>query len=94
MDISRKPVLFHLTASGQTAIGRMMPEKGSFQALVLGTDAVGAWVLFPGVKGVAAGEPTPVMLVKWEYIATAVFEFRPEPPPARKGMGFVPVQKK
>lgn len=93
MDISRKPVLFHLTSTGQNAIGHLLPGKASFQALVLGTDATGAWILFPGGKDIGAGEPVPVMLVKWEYISTIVFEFMPEPPSVRKGMGFIQSQR-
>lgn len=89
MDISGKPLLFHLTASGQNAIGRMLPERGSFQGLVLGTDEIGAWVLFPGTGPIPPGEPVPMMLVKWEYVSTVVFEFKPEPPASKRAMGFV-----
>jgi hypothetical protein len=90
MDIAGKPVLFHLTTSGQRSIGRLLAGKSSFQSFVVGTDGVGAWVLFPGTKGAISGDSLPVMLLKWEYISAVVFEFRPEPVPSRRGIGFVP----
>jgi hypothetical protein len=89
MNLSGKRVLFHLTSVGRSALGRLVPERAFFQALVLDADATGAWVYFPEEKSAARSEPVPAMLLKWEYISTAVLEFKSEKPSARRGMGFV-----
>ncbi len=89
MDLSSKPVLFHLSSEGRKALKGLVPPKGSFPALVLGLDEVGAWILVGGKNNVGANEKVPVMLLKWDYIATAAFEFRPEIVPARARPGFV-----
>jgi len=83
-------VRFHLTEKGQAEFGWFVSKKGSFQAVVLAADTLGAWILFPGLPEIPATGKVPVMLVKWEYVSTAVFEFQPETPPSREGMGFVP----
>jgi hypothetical protein len=90
LELSRNTVRFHLTAKGQSEFGRIVSKKGSFQALVLSSDGLGAWVLFPGLRDIPATGKVPVMLVKWEYVSTAVFELQPEAPIAKEGMGFVP----
>ena len=94
MDLPGNTVRFHLTAKGRSEFGRLVAKKGSFPALVLGSDAAGAWVLFPGLSELPAGGKVPVMLVKWEYVSTAVFEFQPEVTPSREGMGFVPSRQR
>ena len=91
MDLSRKPVSFHLTAQGRRALGKLMPKRGSFRTLVMSMDSTGAWVLFPGASGSAGGERIPVMLLKWEYISTVVLDFSLERPRARAVPGFVQV---
>ena len=90
MELSRNTVRFHLTEEGQSEFGRLVSKRGSFQAVVLGSDMLGAWVLFPGLTEIPASGKVPVMLVKWEYVSTAVFELQPEAPSAKEGMGFVP----
>jgi hypothetical protein len=90
LDSSRNTVRFHLTTKVQAEFGRLVSKKGSFQALVLSSDAAGGWVLFPGLSEIPASGRVPVMLVKWEYVSTAVFEFQPEAPSPKEGMGFVP----
>lgn len=90
MELSGNTVQFHLNARGQSDLGRMVSKKGSFQAVVLGADTLGAWILFPGLSSVPATGKVPVMLLKWEYISMAVFEFQPGAPPSKEGMGFVP----
>ena len=89
MDISGKPVLFHVSAQGKRALGALVPKKGSFRALVLAIDGVGAWILFPGTGANDPGDRVPVMLLKWEYISTVAFDFRPEHSPRRVVPGFV-----
>jgi len=70
--------------------GHLVAKKGSFQAVVLSADPLGAWVLFPGLREIPATGKVPVMLVKWEYVSMAVFEFQPEARTTKEGMGFVP----
>jgi hypothetical protein len=89
MDISGKPVLFHLSPQGRRALGTLVPRKGAFRALVLAIDNTGASVLFPGVGGENSGDRVPVMLLKWDYISTVVFDFKPEHPRPRPVPGFV-----
>ena len=89
MDLTSKPVLFHLTVEGRRALGILVPRKGSFRALVVAMDSVGAWILFPGMGTSTAGRGTPVMLLKWEYISTVVFDFKAETPRSRTVPGFV-----
>jgi hypothetical protein len=89
MDLSSKPVSFHLSPQGRRALGALVPKRGSFRALVMSMDATGAWVLFPGTSGGGAGERIPVMLLKWEYVSTVVFDFKPEHPRTRTVPGFV-----
>jgi hypothetical protein len=93
LNLLGNTVRFHLTEKGQSQFGQIVSKKGSFQAVVLGADGLGAWVLFPGLPEIPASGKVPVMLVKWEYVLTAVFEFQPEPSPSKKGMGFVPGQQ-
>ena len=89
MDISDKPVLFHLSPEGRRALSRLVSKKASFPALVLGIDGIGAWILMADKRPAQSGEAVPVMLLKWDYVATVAFEFKPEPPPARATPGFV-----
>ncbi len=91
MILSGKPVLFRLTSQGQRALQGLVPRTGSFPAYVIDTDLIGAWILPPSKR--PKGEPKlglPIMLLKWDYVASAAHEFRPERPPAPKRMGFEP----
>jgi hypothetical protein len=88
VNLAGNSVTFHLTAKGQSEFGRLVAKKGSFQALVLSSDVLGAWVLFPGLSEIPEGK-TPVMLVKWEHVSWAVFEHQPTAPVAKGRMGFV-----
>ena len=87
LNLPNKTVDFYLTKLGQTEFGRIVSKKGSFRAVVLSSDGLGAWVLFPGLSQVPASGKVPVMLVKWEYVSTAVFEFEPEEPATKGGWG-------
>ncbi len=88
MDISSKPVLFRLSSEGRQALKGLVPGKGSFQALVLETDRVGAWVVMHSKVQRQLNQSFPVMLLKWDYVATAAFEFEAERPPSREPIGF------
>lgn len=89
MDISGKPVLFHLSAQGHQALKGLIPRRASFQALVLGVDTIGAWILIGAKKREQVDQTVPVMLLKWDYVATVAFEFKVERPPTRVAPGFI-----
>jgi hypothetical protein len=89
LDLAGSSVTFHLKAEGQSDFGRLVSKKGFFQALVLSSDELGAWVVFPGLNEKQAGK-TPVMLVKWEHVSWAVFEYEDAAPEVKKEIGFVP----
>jgi hypothetical protein len=67
----------------------LIARRASFQAFVLGIDTMGAWILVRAKKGEQADQTVPVMLLKWDYVATVAFEFKLERPPARVAPGFV-----
>ena len=94
MELSGNTVQFHLNAKGRSEFSQLVSKRSSFQALVLSSDALGAWILFPGLREIPVGGKVPVMLVKWEYVSMAVLEFEPEAPPSREGMGFVPGRRR
>ena len=88
MDVSGKVVLFRLTDEGQNALRGLVPGGDSIRTLVLGTDSVGAWILMDWVMKQDSEEKVPMMVLKWDYIATAEFEYSPEEPVPQKNMGF------
>ena len=91
MDISTKVVLFRLSHAGRQALRGLVPGKGSFQALVVEMDSVGAWIMMSGKEAGKVSHRVPLMLLKWEYIATAAFEVEPAAPSVRKPIeGFQP----
>jgi len=90
LKLTGNSVWFHLTEEGRAEFGKWISKKGSFEAVVLDSDETGAWVLFPGLREIPTAGRVPLMLVKWEYVLTAVYEFRPEAPASREGVGFVP----
>ena len=89
MSIYGKPVLFRLSPQGRRALRGLVSKKGSFQAFVVQTDNVGAWVLMSGKQADQPNQAVPVMLLKWDYVAAAVCEFQPERPAVRERIGFV-----
>ena len=89
MDVFGTPVLFHLSAEGKRALKGLIPKKGSFVAFVVQMDPVGAWVDFGMKHEAAGGEGVPVMLLKWDYVAVAEFEFQPETQATCARPGFI-----
>lgn len=88
MDVSGKVVLFRLTDEGQNALRGLVPSGDSIRTLVLGTDSVGVWILMDWVMRQGKEEKVPMMVLKWDYIATAEFEYRPEEPVPKKTIGY------
>ena len=81
-------MLFRLTSEGRRALKGLVPLKGAFQAYVLGTDALGAWVLLPSNSGAEGGQVASLTLLKWDYVVTVGLEFRPQRPTTRRVIGF------
>lgn len=88
MDIAGQRALFHLSPSGRQALRNLIPKRTSFPALVVGADQVGAWVILGQVWKNNSRESVPMVLVKWDYIATALIEVAPEAAPTRRPIGF------
>jgi hypothetical protein len=90
MDISGQFVGFFLTREGRLALKGLVPAGGSFEALVLGTDALGPLVWSEFRKSKRVPKRLRVMLLRWDYIASMVFEYRypVRTEAGRPGIGF------
>ena len=78
-----RSVRFHLSPEGKQVLAGTI-QKESILGLVEVVDDLGAWIV---VGRPVAGKPHPLMLLKWDYFATAVLEIEPvqETPAARIG---------
>ena len=85
MVLAGKSVAFRVTDEGDRALGNVFSGKTSFAAYVLAQDEVGVWITFGARPGEQA---VPLILLKWQYIATVAFDFLPENEPARARPGF------
>ena len=83
------PAVFHLSPEGERALELWIGKRSSFPAFMRSYDTVGAWILPPGSLGEREVSAEPVMLLKWDYVATVTFETSPEQPSARVPIGFV-----
>jgi hypothetical protein len=86
--IERNFVRFRLSPEGEIALKGII-DTPSLKAFVEAVDDLGAWVLLD-----AAGEAVPMLLLKWDYFATAVVDFKPAPQPKPKVAGFVNVRSR
>jgi hypothetical protein len=82
------PAVFYLSSVGERALGMWTGKRSSFPALMKSYDTVGAWIQPPWESDERPDSAEPVMLVKWEYVATVIFEVVPEQPLARTRIGF------
>jgi hypothetical protein len=89
MTLVGKSVLFRLSPEGQQALRELFPAKGSFFAHVVEEDALGVWVSTPEQAGDDSEQVTPVTLLKWQYLWTAVIDWRPERPRVPVKVGFL-----
>ncbi len=78
MDILGQRVLFHLTPEGRKALEGIVSRKRSFPALVVDMASFGPVVRMPSAGRSRMGEAFPVMMLRWDYIATMSFEYRHE----------------
>jgi hypothetical protein len=84
-------VSLRLTAEGAEMLREALPSVGPFEAFVMDSDATGLWILVGDASGEEDSLRFPVLLVKWEYIATLFSNYKLPPPPARRaGIGFHP----
>lgn len=77
-------VRFRLSPEGKQALAGVF-EKDSIQAFVEFVDDLGAWIL---VGKSAIGKSHPVMLLKWDYFATATVEIEPISEAPKPAIGF------
>ena len=90
-DVNSRVVRFYLSAKGRTALRGLIPARGSFQAQVVDTVDLGPLVYVPAVRhGHASEAPIPVMLLRWDYIASMTFDYEPERIAPRASIGFTP----
>lgn len=87
MNLAGKPVLFRLSVGGHQALSSVFPSGGLFMARVVEQDELGLWITLQEGEG-ATQMSSSVMLLKWEYLSTAVLNLEPEQPVARRRIGF------
>jgi len=90
MALSGTPAVFFLSPLGQQALAPWIGERTSFPVLMVSSDAVGAWISLAPISPDRQAATEPVMLVKWDYVATVTFEVSSEGVPARAPIGFRP----
>ena len=80
-------VRFRLSPEGKVALKGLF-ERESISAFVESVDELGVWIHLGSAKKVRVGQPTALMLLKWDYFSTAVLDYEPERPAKREQMGF------
>ena len=88
MNLAGNPVVLRLSGKGYEALGNILPAGGSFTRFVVHEDEHGLWITLQE-EGAAEQLPTPVMLLKWEFLSTVVVNFAPEQPMTRERIGLV-----
>jgi hypothetical protein len=88
-DLNGQIVEFHLSPNGRRALRGLIPAQGPYQAFVVATDDLGPLVHRPVAgSGGEAGADIPVMLLRWDYIATMTFALQIEEGLMRTPIGF------
>ncbi|HTG58084.1 MAG TPA: hypothetical protein VMG63_01550 [Terriglobia bacterium] len=90
MALSGTPAVFYLSSEGEQALEVRLGKQSSFTALMTSYDDVGAWIAVPRGAGQSEKQAEPVMLLKWDYVATVTFEVLPAQAAARAPIGFHP----
>ncbi len=70
MKLSGQAALFRLSRAGREALKDLVPESGSFEAFVVQEDEHGLWIHMPEEQAGHGPQAGPVMLLKWDYLAT------------------------
>jgi hypothetical protein len=90
-DVNSRVVRFYLSARGRTALRGLVPARGSFQAQVVDTVGLGPLVYVSAARhGHASEDRIPVMLLRWDYIASMTFDYEAEKIAPRGSIGFTP----
>jgi hypothetical protein len=90
MNIEGQIVRFHLSPQGKTALKGLVSASGSFQALVIESAEFGPLLVRRlSQQREQTGGAFPVMLLRWDYIATMAWDYHPETPPPRARPGFM-----
>ncbi len=70
MKLSGQAALFRLSRAGREALKDLVSESGTFEARVDEEDERGLWINMPEEQVKQGQQAGPVMLLKWDYIAT------------------------
>ena len=82
-------VQLQLLPVGRRALSGLVPANGRFAALIVEEGTLGPLVWRPKKGAKRPAWPLPVMLVRWDYIATVTFDYEPEGAPRPTQIGFV-----
>jgi hypothetical protein len=66
-----KAVSFWLSPAGREAVKHIFEDKESFRAHVEAVDELGVWLRLPPKRGGASRNVDSLLLLKWDYLATA-----------------------
>jgi hypothetical protein len=87
MILEGRVARFRLSAEGKVALKGFF-EKPTVSAFVECVDELGAWIHLPSKKRMRVGQPSILLLLKWNYFSTAVLDYEPERPLTREPIGF------
>jgi len=90
MNLGQQPVQFHLSPEGRRALRGLVPNSGSFQAVVVGQEDLGLLIWRPLGRLRRLPQRVPVMLLRWDYIATMTFHLGGVEEATREPIGFSP----
>jgi hypothetical protein len=92
MILEGRVVRFRLSKQGELALKGLF-EKQTFSAFVQFVDELGAWIDLGSKKRVKVGDSSVLVLLKWDYFATAVLDYQPAKPAQRSPVGFARSQR-
>lgn len=90
MELAGRTVRFHLSPEGKRALKGLVPASGSFQALVVATEDLGLLIRKSVERATRDAASVPVMLLRWDYIATMTFDYQVQESAERVPIGFSP----
>jgi|GEM_PF-1773369 hypothetical protein len=87
MILEGRVVRFRLSPEGKVALKGLL-EKPTVSAFVECVDELGAWIHLAPKKRMRVGQPSILLLLKWDYFSTAVLDYEPERQVTREPIGF------